>query len=210
MNSTKDYIRTVLETIQYSFGELLVSNIYFVLMLLPIITIPPAFGGLNYAASQLVINEPVNRQTFFEGFKKYFQTSYVWFFTNVIVVGILLFNIDLSIQSHQVLWLQYLKGIYWVFLGVWMLLQIYTFPLMIQQEKPRFILALRNSAILWFKHTLFSLLLSMVIIILVAASSYLFPLWFVITASLIAYLTNLGVVYLLSKEELIKKKISNL
>ena len=200
MNSTKDYIRAVLETIQYSFGELLVSNIFFVLMLLPIVTIPPAFGGLNYAASQLVINEPVNRQTFFEGFKKYFQTSYVWFFANVIVVGILLFNIDLSIQSHQVLWLQYLRGIYWILLGVWMLLQIYTFPLMIQQEKPRFILALRNSAILWFKHSIFSLLLSVIISILVIISIYLFPLWFVISASLIAYITNLGVFYLLSKE----------
>ena len=200
MNSTNDYIRAVLETIQYSFGELLVSNIFFVLMLLPIVTIPPAFGGLNYAASQLVINEPVNRQTFFEGFKKYFQSSFVWFFTNVIVVGILLFNIDLSIQSHQVLWLQYLRGIYWILLGVWMLLQIYTFPLMIQQEKPRFILALRNSAILWFKHSIFSLLLSVIISILVIISIYLFPLWFVISASLIAYIINLGVFYLLSKE----------
>lgn len=200
MNSTNDYIRAVLETIQYSFGELLVSNIFFVLMLLPIVTIPPAFGGLNYAASQLVINKRVNRQTFFEGFKKYFQTSYVWFFTNVIVVGILLFNIDLSIQSHQVLWLQYLTRIYWILLGVWMLLQIYTFPLMIQQEKPRFILALRNSAILWFKHSIFSLLLSVIISILVIISIYLFPLWFVISASLIAYITNLGVFYLLSKE----------
>jgi uncharacterized membrane protein YesL len=200
MNSAKDYIRTALETIQYSFGELMVSNIFWVLLMIPIITIPPAFAGLNFSVSQLVINEPVNRQTFFKGFKKYFQTSYVWFFTNVIVVGILLFNIDLSIQNSQVLWLQYLRGIYWVLLGVWMLLQIYSFPLLIQQEKPRLALALRNSAMLWFKHTLFSLLLSVVIIILVVASSYLFPLWFVITASLIAYLTNLGVVYLLSKE----------
>ena len=168
--------------------------------MLPIITIPPAFAGLNYATSQLVHNEPVTKQIFFDGFKKYFRASYSWFFLNVVVVGLLLINIDFSIRLPQVLWLQFLRGVYWVLLGSWMLLQIYTFPLLIQQEKPRLFLTLRNSAILWFKHIIFSLLLSFAIIVLVVVSLYLFPLWFVISASLIAYLANLGVVYLLSKE----------
>jgi len=200
MNSTKDYIRTVLETIQYSFGDLLVGNALWVLLMLPIITIPPAFAGLYYGTSQMVHNEPITRRTFIEGFKRYFRASYVWFFSNVVVVGLLLFNIDLSIRLPQLSWLQFLRGIYWVLLGSWMLLQIYTFPLLIQQEKPRLALALRNSAILWFKHSIFSLLLSIVIILLVVVSLFLFPLWFVVSASLIAYLANLGVVYLLSKE----------
>lgn len=200
MNSAKDNMRTVLETIRYSYGELLVSNIYWVLLMLPIITIPPAFAGLYYATLQLAHDEPVTRQTFFEGFKKYFRASYGWFLSNVIVMGLLLFNIDLSIRFPQIAWLQFLSGVYWVILASWMLLQIYTFPLLIQQEKPRLALALRNSAILWFKHSIFSLLLSVVIIILVVVSLFLFPLWFVVSASLIAYLANLGVIYLLSKE----------
>lgn len=200
MGSTKDYIRTVLETIQYSFGDLLVGNVLWVLLMLPIITIPPAFAGLYYGTSQMVHNEPITRRTFIEGFKRYFRVSYVWFFSNVVVVGLLLFNIDLSIRFPQIAWLQFLSGVYWVILASWMLLQIYTFPLLIQQEKPRLALALRNSAILWFKHSIFSLLLSVVIIILVVVSLFLFPLWFVVSASLIAYLANLGVIYLLSKE----------
>jgi hypothetical protein len=200
MNSTKDYIRAVLDTIQYSFGDLMVSNVLWVLLMVPIVTIPPAFAGLNYATSQLVHNEPGTRQIFFDGFKKYFRVSYSWFFSNVVVVGLLLFNIDFSFRVSQVSWLQFLRGIYWVLLGSWMLLQIYTFPLLIQQEKPLLSLALRNSAILWFKHSIFSLLLSFAIIVLVVVSLYLFPLWFVISASLIGYLANLGVVFLLSKE----------
>jgi uncharacterized membrane protein YesL len=149
MNSTKDYIRTVLETIRYDFGDLMVSNILWLLLCLPIITIPPAFAGLYYATSQLAQTELSTRQTFFEGFKKYLFPSYFWFFSNVIVVGLLLFNIDFSIKFPQVVWLQLLRGVYWVLLGSWMLLQIYTFPLIIQQDKPRLFLALRNSIILW-------------------------------------------------------------
>ncbi|MEJ2512565.1 MAG: hypothetical protein P8Y72_13325, partial [Anaerolineales bacterium] len=126
--------------------------------------------------------------------------SYAWFFLNLLVVGFLLFNIDFSIQLSHVLWLQFLRGIYWVLLGSWLLIQVYTFPFLIQQDKPSLVLALRNSVILWFKHVIFSVFLSVAIIILVVISFYLYPLWFVITASLIGYLTNLGVVYLLSKE----------
>jgi hypothetical protein len=200
MNSTKDYIRTLLDAIRYDFGDLMVGNVFWVLLMLPIITIPPAFAGLYYATSQMVHLEPITRKVFLDGFKKYFRVSFVWLFSNVIVVSLLLFNIDISFQNSQIVWLQFLKGIYWVLLGSWMLLQIYIFPLLIQQEKPRLDLALRNSAILWFKHSIFSLFLSFVVIILVAISFYLYPLWLVVTASLIAYLENLGVVYLLSKE----------
>jgi uncharacterized membrane protein YesL len=200
MNTTKDYIRAVLDTIKFDFGDLMVSNVRWVLLMVPIITIPPAFAGLCYSTSQMVNHESVTRKVFLDGFKKYFRVSYIWFLSNVIVVGLLLFNINISVQNSQIVWLQFLRGIYWVLLGSWILLQIYTFPLLIQQEKPRLDLALRNSAVLWFKHSIFSLFLSVVIIILVAVSVYLYPLWFVVTASLIVYLENLGVVYLLSKE----------
>jgi hypothetical protein len=200
MNSTKDYIRTVLDTIRYDFGDLMFSNVLWVLLILPVITIPPALAGLYYATLQLVHNKSGTRQKFFEGFKKYFRPSYGWFFLNIIVVGLLFFNINLSIRFPEVWWLQLLRGFYWIILGIWMLLQFYTFPLLIQQEKPRLGLALRNSAVLWLKHSVFSLLLSVVIIVLIVVSIFLFPLWFVLSASLIAYLANLGVFFLLSKE----------
>lgn len=200
MNSTKDYIRAVLDAIRYDFGELMVSNILWLLLCLPIITIPPAFAGLYYSTSRLVQKEASSRKTFFEGFKKYFRASYYWFFLNLIVVGLLLFNIDISIQNSQVRWLQFFSGVSWVILFAWVLIQIYTFPILIQQNNPRLLLALRNSVVLWFKYIIFSTLLSVIIIVLIVVSVYMYPLWFVITASLIAYLTNLGVIYLLSKE----------
>lgn len=200
MNSTRDYIRNLLDTIRYDFGDLMVANIFWALLILPIITIPAAFAGLNYSINQLVSNEPASRKVFFEGVKKYFRAAYLWFIFNVVIVALLLFNIDLGIRNSQLLWLQILSGICWVLLAVWLLLQIYTIPLLIRQEEPKLLLALRNSALLWFKHTAFSIFLSVVMILLIVVSLYLYPLWFVITGSLIAYLANLGVVYLLSKE----------
>ena len=179
------------------------ANVIWVLLCLPLITIPPAFAGLYYSTTKLAQKETASRKTFFEGFRKYFRASYYWFFSNVFVIGLLLFNIDLSIQNPQIEWLQLFSGSSWVVLTVWILLQVYTFPLLIKQDNPRLNLALRNSAILWFKNSIFSLILFIVIVIIFGICLYIYPLWFVITASLTTYLANSSVIYLLSKEQLV-------
>ncbi len=200
MKSVNDFFRKVLDTIKHDFGDLMVSNIFWVLMLLPIVTIPPAFAGLFYSTSRVVQNERSTRQIFFIGFKKFAKVSYFWFLSNLLIVGLLFFNIDYSIQFPEIGWLRYLRGFYWLLIGVWSLLQIYVFPLLIFQEKPRLLLALRNSAVLWFKHLPFSFLLSGIIFLLIIVSVYIYPLGFVITGGLIAFLSNLGLIYLLVKE----------
>lgn len=202
MKSINDYLRTVLATLRYSSGELLTINLLWVLLMLPIITIPPAFAGLFYATHQLANETKVSWRTFFEGFNKYLLKSYVWFLANAIVLGLLLFNIDLALQRPEISWLRQLSLIYWVLLFMWLVLQLYSFPFLIEQDEPRLILAFRNSAILWMKHLFFNLFLVILIGILVVISYFVFPFWFVITASLIAYLSNLGLAFLLSKEKL--------
>jgi uncharacterized membrane protein YesL len=182
-------------------GELIVINILWVAFTLLILTIPPAFAGLYYATNQLAQDEPVTRRTFFEGFKKYFLVSYGWFLSNGVVLSLLLFNISLGIQVSEK-WLQILTGFYWILIVIWLCFQIYTFPFLIQQEEPKLILAIRNSAILWLKHGIFNLSLSIIIGLLVIISIYLYPSWLFISASLIAYLANLGLGYLLSKEKI--------
>lgn len=49
------------------------------------------------------------------------------------------------------------------------------------------------------KTSVFNITLTAIFWFLIAVSYYIFPFWFVITASLIAYLSNLGLAYLLSK-----------
>lgn len=199
MRSTNDYLRAVLDTLKYSFGELLVINVLCVLTMLPIVTIPPAIAGMYYATSKLANQKVANRAVFFEGFKKYLKTSYIWFFSNVVVIALLLFNIQISFQLGEPILLNLIAS-FWLLLVVWLLLQIYSLPFLIRQEQPKLLQALRNSALLWLKHGFFSLFLAVIIAVLILISVFLYPLWAVITASLIAYIANLGMVYLISKE----------
>jgi uncharacterized membrane protein YesL len=202
MKSTNDYIRNVVFTVRFSFKELWTGNIWWAIMMLPIVTIPPAFAGLYYATAQLASENAVTRDTFFVGFRKYLLASYLWFLSNVLVLGLLLFNIDLSIQFAEVAWLQNLSIVYWILIAVWLSLQVYVFPLLIAQNEPRLLLAVRNSIILWLRHLPFSIFLSIVLVILIAFSTYFFPFWMVISAGLFTYICNLGMMFLLSKEKL--------
>ena len=199
MNSWKDYTKTVITTLRSSFDVLMVSNILWFVLTVLIITIPPAYAGLYYATNRLAHDETVSRSTFFEGFQKYLRVSYVWFLLNVVVVGFAIYNIYLSTQFNQT-WILVLSGFNWILVAVWMLLQIYTFPFLIEQDKPSLFHALRKSAGLWLKHGIFNFSLAVVIGILAVISVFIPPLWFIITAGLITYLANLAMVFLLSKE----------
>lgn len=201
MKSINDYLRTVLLALRFSFGELLMVNILWVLLMIPVVTIPPAFAGLYYATNQLANEKKVTCHTFFEGFKKYLSKSYLWFLVNTVVIGLLLFNINLGVRLPETAWLQQLGIFYWIFLLIWLSLQIYMFPFLIEQDEPQLWMALRNSVILWIKHLFFNIFLVAIFWFLIAVSYFIYPFWFVITASFIAYLSNLGLIYLLSKEK---------
>jgi uncharacterized membrane protein YesL len=191
----------VLDTLRYSSGELLTVNMLWVLLSLPIVTIPPSFAGLFYATNRLANQEQVTYRTFFAGFKKYFWKSYIWFLINAIVIGLLIFNINLGLSQSEALWIGQLSIVYWILLFIWSYLQMYHFPFLIEQDEPRLFLALRNSALFWLKYLIFNIFLVIIIGILITISYFIYPFWFVITLSLIAYLTNLGLIYNLSKEK---------
>lgn len=118
MKTINDYFRTVLHALRFSFDELLTVNVLWVLLTIPIVTIPPAFAGLYYATNQLANDKKVTRHTFFDGFKKYFSKSYLWFLVNTVVIGLLIFNIILGGQRPETAWLRQLSIFYWILLFI--------------------------------------------------------------------------------------------
>jgi hypothetical protein len=87
-----------------------------------------------------------------------------------------------------------------VLLVFWFILQICTFPLLIEQEKPLLKTSLRNSLVATARFPLRSFGFALLIAIIAAASTLIFPLfWFVISMSLIAYLSNRHTLSILEK-----------
>ncbi len=143
-------------------------NFWWFLMCIPIVTIPPATAGMFYAAYQNKQGNVVNRATFFEGFKKYAGYAYLRAIINLVLAYI--FMIGLSVYT-QMDW-KYSKvfaGLLGLFALVWLLLQVYSLPVVFEMKTKNYFYALQNSFLLFFLkpgRTLMTLVFNIIIIIL--------------------------------------------
>ena len=195
VSSWKEHASSTLVTMRYAVGELVVTNLLWALFTVLIVTIPPAFAGLYYATNQIAHEKKVTWRTFFIGFRTYFWPSWRWFLANALFVGVLIFNILYSGALFAGT-MEVLRALYLPLLFAWLLLQLYSFPLLLEQEEPRLLLSLRNSLLLWIAHLPFNLMLTAFVVLLVVISIYLWPSWILITAAFIAYVTNSALLFI--------------
>ncbi len=135
------------------FWMLWLANILWFILCLPIITAPAAFAGLYYTMHEMAYGESVEWRTFFEGIKRFFWPGLRWFMAILLVAIVLIFyflffssggNLNQDVS-------QMLSGLPVGLLIVWGVINAFTFPLMLEQEKPSYLTALRNSVVFYIK-----------------------------------------------------------
>jgi uncharacterized membrane protein YesL len=165
-------------------------NVIWFLTSLLIVTAIPATGGLFYATNHLAHGRSANWRTFFRGFRMYFWRSWQWGLLNIAVALILGSNLYFYSMT-QADWTMAARVIVALLALIWLAMQIYTFPLLIEQEHPHLSLALRNSIVILLKRPLFSLVGALLVAAIAVFSTLVIqPAWIFITASLCAYLAN--------------------
>lgn len=173
--------------------SLITINIVWFMLMLPVITVFPALAGLYYATNHMAHDRTADWHTFFEGFRQNLWLSYRWGLMNL-VAFVLLGSSVVFYAELQEPWAVLVRPVVMMFLIIWTLLQIYTFPLLLEQEDQRLITALRNSGVIWLKRPLFSLGTAVLLVLIAVISTILGPAWIFITGSLCAYLANRAVV----------------
>jgi hypothetical protein len=124
-------------------------NFWWFLLCIPIVTIPPATAGMFYAAYQNKKGNVVNKATFFEGFKKYAGFAYLRTIINLILAYV--FMVGFSVYT-QMDW-RYSKvfaGLLGLFALVWILMQVYSLPVVFEMKTKNYFYALQNSFLLFF------------------------------------------------------------
>jgi uncharacterized membrane protein YesL len=179
--------------------ELIIINALWLVFTVLVLTAPPAAAGLVYATNQLAHKKSASWRTFFEGFRKYIWTSYLWGISNIFVLVTFFLGIDFYGQ-FEVEWLLCIRGLFIGLLIPWVLLQVYTLPLLIEQDEQRLTLALRNSSVLYLRNPGFSIGLVFVLAILFYISYLLkgAPV-FIFLGSLSAVLVNNNLLYMLKR-----------
>lgn len=167
---------------------LITTNVMWLLLSLPLVTLIPATGGLYHAMNLLAHERHTSWRSVWEGFRQYFWLSWRWGLLNVVIYGGLLTNIWYYGQTSWGVWI---RPLFLILTLLWTLLQIYLFPILLEQEQPSLRLALRNSALIVLRRPLPTLGYLIAIVVLALGSTYLLaPLWLVITVSLLLFLSN--------------------
>ena len=190
IESEKVTFRESLINIYYDLVPLVSLNIIWFLLTLPIVTAFPAAAGLYYATNQLAHQKGAGWKTFFDGFRIHFWLSWRWGLLNAIILIVLVSNI-VFYRQLEAEWSVWLGG---VIIGVsilWGIIQLYTFPFLLEQEKQRLSTALRNSIVLLATRPAPVLSVALLTLVLVVLSTVIaLPAWFFFTASLSVYLAN--------------------
>ncbi len=171
------------------------SNLFWLALLIPVVTIPLAFAGLYACAHGIVRGESMEWQSFFTGIKKYFNASLRWTGANLLVLAVLAFYIwffsarrDIAAGSSSTL-----LGFSPTLVLIWGILNMFTFPFMLEQTKPSYLNALRNSAVLFLKWPGQALGFTFINLVVIGLSVWLrFP-WLIFGASLPALMSCLCV-----------------
>jgi hypothetical protein len=177
-----------------SFWMVWLANFFWLVLLIPVITIPLAFAGLYACAHDIVHGESMEWGSFFMGIKKHFGTSLRWTIPNLFVSFLLGFYAWFFItQTDRAGWSSTWIGIVLALALLWWILNMYTFPFMLVQTKPSYLNALRNSAVLFIKWPGQALGFTLLNLLVIGLSLWLrFP-WLIFGASLPALMSCLCV-----------------
>jgi uncharacterized membrane protein YesL len=170
--------------------DLITANVVWFLLSLPLITAFPATAGLYHAMNHFAHGRVGNGRVVWEGFRAHFWLSWKWGLANLAVFGILWVNIQFY-GSLDAGWAVWARAFLIILFMLWGVLQLYTFPLLLEQEDQRIRTALRNSMVLFIRRPLQTIGWALTVFTLALGSSAFLPItWIVITAALCLYFSN--------------------
>jgi len=148
---TKEAMGVFWQTLKDVWEELLplcLVNLVWLFASLTVILFPVTLAGGHYVANRVARGKTFGTSDYIDGIKMYWWRSLLWFLANLVVVLLIYTNVMFYPSQFQGLWVSIVGGLWVALLIFWLTLQMYFWPLLIEQEEPRMLLAWRNSAYL--------------------------------------------------------------
>jgi len=123
--------------------NLTIQNLICLLCWLTIILGPPATFGLYYVTNRLAHGESIGLGGLVEGGRRYFLLSWLWMLINLLVAIIISYNYFFY-TSYETLWTDFLQAFFIILGVIWLVVQFYALPYLMEQEKKHLGIALRN------------------------------------------------------------------
>ncbi len=146
------------------------ANLLWVVLSIPVITLPATTAGMLYLTNQIAHHRrSIEFRMFFEGIKLYWWKSYLLAGLNVLAAVIFYTNFRFYGQFEGQ-WAVIVRGLFVGLAAMWALIQVYVFPMLLEQEEPKLRMALRNAAFLTFASPITTLTLVVLLAVVAAIS----------------------------------------
>jgi uncharacterized membrane protein YesL len=173
----------------YGWVNMLAINVVWLLCSLTLVLAAPATLGLFYAANEAAHGHGGSLSDFIEGFRAYFFRSLLWGILNVVVAALVGINLQFYTQFMEV-WAAAGSMLTLILSVLWIMVQIYALPYLIEQESKQLRVALRNGLFTLLASPLYTLVLAAYLVLLIALSLSLPVLFIVGVPPLIGLLAN--------------------
>jgi uncharacterized membrane protein YesL len=168
---------------------LMQANVLWLVLSLPVITLPPATAGLFAVTNRLANGESARMRDFFAGFRAYFLRSWLLVLANAVLPVVIFGNFYFYLGSEGLLFV-FLFGFWILAFLFWLALQPYLFPLMLEQVDKRLRVTVRNAVLMVIKGPVSTLLLLIVSAVIIALSLVFVLPVLLLTAAFLALLYN--------------------
>lgn len=167
--------------------------------LLPVTTV-----GVYYVANRVAHAKTFHFSDFVDGIKLYWWRALIWLLANVVIIFMIGLNLWFYPANFEGFWVIIVGGLWLAALFFWIVMQIYYWPLLIQQEEPKMLLTWRNSAYLMLANPFYAFFMICFSIVLLAISVALTLPFVFVGMALLAVLGSNAVLTLLAKFEVIE------
>ncbi len=197
MRLFKEIFRIILGALQDAWADIwtvLVCNLLWTVSVVLILPGPPATLALFTYCNRLAHGEMADFGDYWGAFRSQWWPAWRWGLVNFLVIVLLVGDFILTGQLSQSAFARFAQGFYVAVLGAWLMVQLYALPFLIEQTKPSVRQALRNGAVMLGRNPVFSIFLSILLLVLLAAGIALFMLTLACGGVVVASAGNRAVV----------------
>ena len=133
-------------------------NFVWLMLSLTVILLPPATAGIGVVTNSIAHGRGAHFSDFWQGMRRYAWVSYRWALLNIAAVVVL--TVGFRFYGATGGALGAVIQVLFVTAGVlWLAMQLYTWPLLIEQQEKRLRLALKNALFLTLANPIFTFVL---------------------------------------------------
>jgi len=167
-----------------------VCSLLWIVANLLLVTGPPATVALFYVTNRMAHGEFADPRDFLRALRRYFGIGWRWGLVNGVVLLLLVGDVIITGRLSQSDVARLAQGFFLAGLAIWLLLQLYVLPFLLEQETPSVRLALRNGVAMLGGNILFSVTLGVLLVLALLAGTIFFCVAFAAGGVFVALVGN--------------------